>query len=326
MSSAPPIEPASAEDIAELVAIRAQQSWHTNRWLLAASIGWEGCRFFVMRPREESAPDQARIIAAAFALAAGPVGTIGNVVVRPEYQRSGLGRGIMEAALAWQREQGVCSVLLDATVAGRPLYHRLGFVEAGARSWFAHTLASHLQRERLLAQAGALQATLRTSAAIWQMADLDQMAFGGNRIGLLARTLEVAPAWLYVAEDESGAPLGYVMARLDEGDHPLLRVGPWVARSPAGAAALLAAMLAPNAPWRASVAVRGEPVLTASMPGYNPDALMLWQGAGGMVEVDDVIMQLDFTGTTGITPAKGPLRQFTQHPEWAYAWLSSMTF
>ena len=152
------------------------------------------------------------------------------------------------------------------------------------------------------------------------------MAFGGDRIGPLARTLEVAPAWLYVVEDPVGAPLGYVMVRLDEGDDPLLRIGPWVARSPAGAAALLAALLAPQAPWRASLAAHGEPALTASLPGYNPDALLLWQSAGGASELGDVIMQLDFGGAPGRAPDKGPLRPFAPHPEWTSAWLSSMTF
>ena len=77
-----------------------------------------------------------------------------------------------------------------------------------------------------------------------------------------------------------GAPLGYVMVRLDEGDDPLLRIGPGWRQSPAGTAALLAVLLAPQAPWRASLAAHGELALTASQQGYHPDALLLWQSAG----------------------------------------------
>ena len=92
--------------------------------------------------------------------------------------------------------------------------------------------------------------------------------------------LEVALAWLYVVEDPMGAPLGYVMVRLDEGRRPAAAHWPWVARSPAGTAVLLAALLAPQAPWRASLAAHGELALTASLQCYHPDALLLWQSAG----------------------------------------------
>jgi GNAT superfamily N-acetyltransferase len=325
MLSTPRIEIASLADVDELVTIRSAQRWHTNRGLLTATLGWEGCRSFVIHQGEQSDAFQGHIAAAVFALVAGPVGTIGNVVVRPDLQHSGLGRRIMEAALTWQRGRGARSVQLDATHAGRSLYRRLGFVPVGAYSWFAHAHPAQLHRERLLDRANMLRATLRTAREIGRVADLDAMAFGGDRIALLARTLEVAPAWLYMVDDASGTPDGYIMARLDEGRDPIVRIGPWVASAPAAAAALLAALLDRQAPWRAVVAPGRSSTLAVSMPGYNPDALILWQLTGAPVELDDLIMQLDFGDAPDLTPAAGPPRPFAPHPEWTYAFLSSMT-
>jgi GNAT superfamily N-acetyltransferase len=325
VATAPRIDRATPRDVAELAAMRTEQGWHTNLELLRVGVEWEGARFFVIRRGERASQSSERMVAATFALVADQVGAIGNVVVRPEYQRAGFGRALMEAALAWQRHRGARSVLLDATVAGRALYRRLGFVPVGARSWFAHAPAEEPQHGRLLDRAGALHALPRPAVDLHLAAELDAKAYGGERIGLLRRILELAHTWLYTAEDADGSVLGYLIARLEEGPSPVLRVGPWVSRSPRAAAALLAALLDRDAPWRRALAVPGVPALTASLPGYNPDALMLWRLAGGQIELDDVIMQLDFGAAPGMTSAAGPPRRFASHPEWTYAWLSSMT-
>src|SRR5262249_61479445 len=61
-----------------------------------------------------------------------PTGWVHGIVVRPRRQRSGLGRSLTEAAIAWLRGRSAGAVLLLATEAGRPVYERLGFV-AGER-------------------------------------------------------------------------------------------------------------------------------------------------------------------------------------------------
>jgi GNAT superfamily N-acetyltransferase len=61
-----------------------------------------------------------------------PTGWVHGIVVRPGQQRSGLGRRLTEAAIAWLRARSAGAVLLLATEAGRPVYERLGFV-AGER-------------------------------------------------------------------------------------------------------------------------------------------------------------------------------------------------
>jgi GNAT superfamily N-acetyltransferase len=61
-----------------------------------------------------------------------PTGWVHGIVVRPGRQRSGIGRRLTEAAIAWLRARSAGAVLLLAADAGRPVYERLGFV-AGER-------------------------------------------------------------------------------------------------------------------------------------------------------------------------------------------------
>src|SRR5262249_41017502 len=56
-----------------------------------------------------------------------PTGWVHGIVVRPRRQRSGLGRSLTEAAIAWLRGRSAGAVLLLATEAGRPVDERLGF-------------------------------------------------------------------------------------------------------------------------------------------------------------------------------------------------------
>ncbi|OAI39383.1 hypothetical protein AYO38_07795 [bacterium SCGC AG-212-C10] len=50
-----------------------------------------------------------------------------NVYVDPAHRRYGLARRMMEAILAWSREQGFSTVELHASDQGRPLYASMGF-------------------------------------------------------------------------------------------------------------------------------------------------------------------------------------------------------
>lgn len=53
-----------------------------------------------------------------------------NVYVEPAYRRRGLARRLMEAILAWSREQRIERVSLHASVMGQPLYEALGFTRS----------------------------------------------------------------------------------------------------------------------------------------------------------------------------------------------------
>jgi GNAT superfamily N-acetyltransferase len=50
-----------------------------------------------------------------------------NVYTRPESRRKGLARRLVETALEWCRANGISTVILHASDAGRPLYASMGF-------------------------------------------------------------------------------------------------------------------------------------------------------------------------------------------------------
>lgn len=54
-------------------------------------------------------------------------GNILNVYTEEGFRRRGLARELMQTVLAWCRENGVDTIILHASPAGRPLYDSLGF-------------------------------------------------------------------------------------------------------------------------------------------------------------------------------------------------------
>lgn len=70
-------------------------------------------------------------VGTALAVHFGRTGWIGNVAVRPEARRQGLGMWLTEACLDWLHGRGATSVRLLASEMGVPVYRRLGFVNEG---------------------------------------------------------------------------------------------------------------------------------------------------------------------------------------------------
>ena len=55
---------------------------------------------------------------------------VANVFVRPEARRAGVGRALMEAMLAWARDEGMVRVVLAPSEMSIQFYRELGFREA----------------------------------------------------------------------------------------------------------------------------------------------------------------------------------------------------
>lgn len=329
-----PIEVATEQDLEALGAERVKQGWHPSLPLLRALMHWEGGRIFVLR---ESVPDLAGAvpqapIATISALAAGPIGVIGNVIVREDHRGRGLSHVVMDAAVDWMRERGVCRVLLDATPLGRPLYAKMGFVGVDA-SYYAWAPLAELRPAELRRLAEGARAERVEPRELGRVAWPDEQAFGGDRLGLLARELEEPGAALYLAEDAQGEVAGYLIARAIEAPREGLRVGPWVARDQATAAALLDCALGESEPWRAAVPPDGEEDwrLTVNLPGSSADSLALLRAIGMHVVEDDLIMRLDLAEAPSVVWASTgrpctPDVAAAPHPEWVYAWIAPMVF
>lgn len=336
--SAPRVEVATPADLETLMALRISQDWAPNETLLTSLLAWDGARIFVVRAGavDPAAEHPERPIASTVALAAGPTAVIGNVVVSADYQRRGLGRALMVHATDWQRERGAVISLLDATIAGRPLYRSLGYVPTDVYSWYAHAPLAAADREVLLDRAAGLRAQVAPAEALARVAALDAAAYGGDRIGLLAALVRRQNVWLYVVEDSAERVQGYALVRLTERLRVGIRIGPLIATSPESAAALLLAATAEDAPWRKCLADDVSPSLEIqiSLPPLPDAAFALYAQASLRILRDDLIMRLDLQAATPGAPSAteegvgaGPFPwSIAPHPEWVWAWIAPMVF
>jgi ribosomal protein S18 acetylase RimI-like enzyme len=346
VSETPPVEIATAKDIAALGELRLRTGWYASTELLGALVAWEHASVLLVRARSVdpgwSQPDE--IIASTSAIAAGQVGVIGNVVVDAGFRRRGLARITTSAALEWLRDRQVSTVLLDATRDGRPLYTQLGFLPVG-RSWYVRTRLDTLDQRRLVELAGAALVETHSREDLPRTSELDRRAFGGDRSGLLALMLQLPHNWLVIArESPDGDPAGYLIYgglrdTLPLHTHPSIHLGPLIARNQAAAAALLLAVARDDAPWRQVLhpSVHSEVEVRASMSGVAHENLEFYRASGLELHEDDVLMQLDLKATipAGVTPGSTdrfkPAKQlppspYPGDPRQVYAWLAPMTF
>lgn len=115
------------------------------------------------------------------------VAWIGMMLVHPDMRRQGIGKLLMQTAIAYLRSRQVQYIGLDATPAGRPLYEQLGFhVAATWERW---------RREANIAEV-PLSQTPDSGVPTPQLPPaarrLDQMACGFDRWDYLQRLGEVS--------------------------------------------------------------------------------------------------------------------------------------
>jgi GNAT superfamily N-acetyltransferase len=153
--------------------------------------------------------------------------TLGMIIVSPEHQGAGLGRRLMQGLLAQTKSR---SLLLNATVAGKPLYERSGFVTHGA-------VCQH-QGEVLAVAASSPGegSTLRAAHAsdLPELERLDHAATGLPR-GALLRAVMKRGECVVIERGGKGAGFG-MLRRFGRG----LVIGPVVAEGDADARVLVA--------------------------------------------------------------------------------------
>src|SRR5207245_3850647 len=116
---------------------------------------------------------------------------LGAVIVAPELRGKGVGKEMMEAALAHLRATGVRTVRLNAYLNAIPFYERLGFHrEYEVIRW--HGLAKAGERVPGIRPIGAEDLS--------RLARMDARYFGANRQELIARLAEEFPGTFLVAE------------------------------------------------------------------------------------------------------------------------------
>lgn len=154
---------------------------------------------------------------------------IGMVIVAPEFRRQGIATKLMRTTLTHLQTQGVRTVKLDATPAGRQVYVDLGFADELT-----------IERWEAVAQPQTTAHECRPLAAHdWPaVLELDRQAFGTDRARLL--TALRADSVCALVADNDGMQ-GFALAR-----HGSVKtyLGPIIAQSPEIAARLLDGLLA----------------------------------------------------------------------------------
>ncbi len=169
---------------------------------------------------------------------------IGMVLVDPVERGRGIGKELFGRAL--EALAGERSIRLDATPAGEPLYVKFDFrKEHGIRRMEAESQSFNQNSETRPVAEEDLPAISR----------LDREAFGADRSFLLRWLWEGAPYYAWAVEGRTGIE-GYVFGRHGFNFEQL---GPIVARSSAGARALVSAGLNAVSGKRVIVDAQDEP-------------------------------------------------------------------
>jgi ribosomal protein S18 acetylase RimI-like enzyme len=164
---------------------------------------------------------------------------VGMMAVHPHAQRQGVGLALMQHLLAWLDRQCVPCVLLDASVAGQPLYEKLGFV--------AYDRVYVLQRRSGLSFHNCTPQVEPVSIqALDELVKYDTDIFGADRGRVLHALLTTFPERAFMLRNEEGQITSYVFAQAN-------RIGPWVIERSQDAEALLQAAL--SLPYAGTVSV-----------------------------------------------------------------------
>lgn len=201
--------------------------------------------------------------------------SLGMVIVAPRCQGRGIGRRLMRLAL---RDLAGRSVMLNATLAGRPLYEGLGFREVDSVEQHQGTVerlpAASLAKGERLRPVGASDAA--------RLIALARRATGISRARTIKRLLEEGEGIVLARGNEV---LGFALLRRFGRGHV---IGPVIAPDPDRAAALVGH-------W---VAMHPGTFLRIDVPGSS--GIGEWLDAIGLTKIDTVL-----TMVKGRPPAPG---------------------
>jgi GNAT superfamily N-acetyltransferase len=116
----------------------------------------------------------------------GKFGWIGLVATLPAFQRTGIGTQVTEFLSEVLAEHG-CASVLDASLAGGPVYERMGFADRGITTVMGYAL------EDQPPTGDGDECAPLTTDDLDEVARFDAPRFGSNRLQLLAKVVDQHP-------------------------------------------------------------------------------------------------------------------------------------
>ena len=250
------------DDLDDFLAFAARENWICGQWEFDFLLRHfpQGC----LTLRLDNSP-----VAFITAIKYEKSGWIGNLVVRNDLRRNGIGSALMEKALAALLGAGARTVWLTASEAGRSIYERLGF-----------GVIDNVTRWCGIGSGGGDGA--RGDCPKSAIMAIDRAGWGDGRESILSEALKRGT--LAVCDG------GFIISQpAAEG----LQLGPWGTKKTEAARILLAAVRA-----RAGEGTR----LFLDAPAGNGDASQLFQGQEFVIRGSSLLMYL------GEKPAYEPER------------------
>ena len=201
-----------------------------------------------------------RIIGFGAATIYGPFSYIALMGTRPDVQRQGVARRVLDNLTEWIRVRGCRTILLDASAAGQHLYEVSGFEAIDTTVVF--------KRER---DAGTVPDTQYGRESSSDITDLlavtsfDSPIFGADRGRYLEYLRRDLPGRFFVSHDHEGRVDGYLVAQRTQ------TLGPWLASNVETAEKLLSQSLN---------VVRFETHPEVLVSGSNVAAIKILEGFG----------------------------------------------
>lgn len=252
--------PMTSEDVAAAHALSVQLKWphRLEDWAMLQRVA-EG---FVVE--DDGHLDAGHLIGTAFACPQGAYATIGLVIVSDEYQGQGIGRKLMELALEACMPR---TAILNATLAGVPLYASQGFVEFGQ----IHQHQGQAQVADIPALPAGEQCRSLTADDRVRQLELANAGSGLDRESVLGELFEVVEHSVGIERD--GQLRSFAMLRPFGRGHC---IGPVIAESSEQAKHLIAELLA-RVP---------EAFVRIDIPADS--GLSAWLEKAGLKQVDSV--------------------------------------
>ena len=222
----PTVRLLTERDLRDALRLSSTAGWNQGLedWRMLLSLAPAGCF---------AALDGDTIVGTSMGIPYGSFSWIAMMLVDPAYRGQGLGRRLLEAALAAVPDDR--PVRLDATPLGRPLYESFGFVEEATLTRFTATAAA---RQALTVNTARAVRPL-TGAALERVAALDRRIFGADRSAVLRWAMDEWPQYARVtpAHADGGYCFGRQGRLFDQ-------IGPVVADSDSAAELLVTGALA----------------------------------------------------------------------------------